>query len=112
MCSAERSEAKTPRPKTEYCRKQDHLPPAFFMSLLLALLLLAAIKRIVTALTVSEIEFLTEIGGVANEVIPRLSYITLIIAVMHLLSKESRVRFANIIAVFIMVYQIGDHAAI
>jgi len=70
MRSAERSEAKIPRPKTQYCRKKDQLPPAFFMSLPLD-----AIIGSVAVLNVSGVRCLTKIGGVANEAIPCLSYI-------------------------------------
>jgi len=57
-------------PENYICRKQDYLPPAFFMSLPLD-----AIQESVTALNVSGVRCLTKIGGVANEAIPCLSYI-------------------------------------
>jgi len=62
MRSAEQSEAKTPRPETQYCRKQDQLLPAFFMPLPFA-----AIKGIVTVSTIGEIACLHEIGSITDD---------------------------------------------
>ena len=105
--SAERSEAKTLRPETQYCRKQDQLLPAFLM-----LLPLVALKEIVAALAAGEIGFLYEIGIITDEAVPCIPDIAAISAVMLLLPKEPYVRFANAIAVLIMVHQIGDYAAL
>jgi len=68
LCRAKRG--KNSPPRNRILPEAGLSAPAFFMSLPLD-----AIQESVTALNVSGVRCLTEIGGVANEAIPCLSYI-------------------------------------